>query len=332
MDVIFIGSLFVWVLFLLCSLDLCAGQIVYTVTEEGNKATVVGNVAKDLNLNVNDLQSGQFHIVNGLNKNYFEVNLKTGELYVGERIDRENICLTSQTCTLNIEAIAQNPLRLFSIGIDVLDINDNSPLFPIKTYHLNITESAFPGDRFPLPKASDADVGINSIRSYKLSINDYFSLDVQNNGGHSVYAELVLQKALDREKMTVIKLILTAVDGGKPPRSGTVEIVVDVVDVNDNTPTFSQQLYKVTIPENTVYGVPIIRLNASDIDSGLNGHIIYSIINHGKDKALEYFYINPSSGEITVKGELDREDTSAFELHVKRMTGARLLARLIVKC
>ncbi|KAI7793179.1 putative protocadherin gamma-C3-like [Triplophysa rosa] len=244
MDVIFIGSFFVWVLFLLCSLDLCAGQIVYSVTEEGNKATVVGNVAKDLNLNVNDLQSGQFHIVNGLNKNYFEVNLKTGELYVGERIDRENICLTSQTCTLNIEAIAQNPLRLFSIGIDILDINDNSPLFPIKTYHLNITESAFHGDRFPLPKASDADVGINSIRSYKLSQNDYFSLDVQNNGGHSVSAELVLQKALDREKMTVITLILTAIDGGKPPRSGIVEIVVDVVDVNDNTPTFSQQLYK----------------------------------------------------------------------------------------
>ncbi|XP_051766352.1 protocadherin alpha-2-like isoform X3 [Ctenopharyngodon idella] len=317
MDVSVTGCFFMWILCLLCSWDLCAGQIGYSVTEEVNTGTVVGSVVKDLNLNVNDLESRQFHIVNGLNKNYFEVNSKTGELYVAERIDRETVCVTSQTCVLNIEAIAQNPLRLFSISIDVLDVNDNPPLFPLKTYHLNITESAFPGDRYPLPKASDADIGMNSVRSYKLGPNNYFSLDVQGNGEHSVSAELVLQKALDREKIAEIKLILTAVDGGKPPRSGSLEIVVNVLDVNDNTPTFSQQLYKVAIPENTIYGAPFIKLNASDIDSGLNGDIIYSLINHGKDKASEIFHIDPITGEITIKGELDREDTSAFELHAQ---------------
>ncbi|KAI4887262.1 hypothetical protein NFI96_029832 [Prochilodus magdalenae] len=293
------------------------GQVVYSVTEEVNKGTVVGNMAKDLNLNARELEARMFQIVSGSSKKYFEVNLKTGELFVHERIDREELCSANQACSLHLEAIAQNPLRLFSITVNIMDVNDNAPSFPYKTYELNITEHAFAGERYPLPKASDADVGSNSVKSYKLSPNEYFSLNVQSGGEQNLSPQLVLQKALDREKQATVRLILTAVDGGKPPRSGNLDVTVNVIDVNDNTPAFSKDLYKVSIPEDTVSGMPVLKLNATDPDSGVNGEIVYSLISHGKEKWADIFDIDPATGEITVKGQLDREDTAAFELHAQ---------------
>ncbi|GAA6093884.1 protocadherin alpha-2-like, partial [Tachysurus ichikawai] len=292
-------------------------DVVYSVTEEVNKGTVIGNMAKDLNLNVRELESRMFQIVSGSNNKYFDVNSKTGELYVDERIDREDLCPASQTCSLHLEAIAQNPLRLFSVTINILDINDNAPSFPYRIYNLKIAEHAFPGDRYPLPRASDADFGVNSIKTYKLSSNEYFSLNIQSGAEQNMSPQLILQKALDREKQAVVKLVLTALDGGKPARSGTLDVTVNVIDVNDNTPTFSKELYKVIVPENTMLGTQIIKLNASDTDTGTNGEIIYSLISHGKEKSSDIFQINPITGEISLKGHLDREDTAAFELHAQ---------------
>ncbi|XP_072515627.1 uncharacterized protein [Salminus brasiliensis] len=318
MDVLFFPRCsFLLVLLFLSLLDLFSAQIVYSVTEEVNKGTVVGNMAKDLNFNARELEARMFQIVSGSSKKYFEVNLKTGDMFVNERIDREELCSESQTCSLHLEAIAQNPLRLFSITVNVLDVNDNAPSFPYRTYHLNITELAFAGERYPLPMATDADVGVNSVKSYKLSPNEYFSLNVQSGGEQNISPQLVLQKALDREKQAIVKLILNAVDGGKPPRSGTLDVTINVIDVNDNTPTFSKELYKVSVPENTMPGTPVMKLNASDLDAGVNGEIIYSFISHGKEKWAELFDINSFTGEITVKGQLDREDIAAFELHAQ---------------
>ncbi|XP_058267574.1 protocadherin alpha-2-like [Hemibagrus wyckioides] len=301
----------------LCLWDYSSAQIVYSVTEEVSKGTVIGNMAKDLNLNVRELESRMFQIVSGSNKKYFDVSSKTGELYVDERIDREDLCPASQTCSLHLEAIAQNPLMLFSVSVNILDVNDNAPSFPYRIYNLNITEFAFPGDRYHLPRASDADVGVNSIKTYKLSSNEYFSLNIQSGAEQNMSPQLILQKALDREKQAVVKLVLTALDGGKPARSGTLDLTVNVIDVNDNTPIFSKELYKVSVPENTILGTTIIKLNASDTDAGTNGEIIYSLISHGKEKSSDIFQINSVTGEISVKGHLDREDTAAFELQAQ---------------
>uniref|UniRef100_A0A4W4FVX6 Cadherin domain-containing protein n=1 Tax=Electrophorus electricus TaxID=8005 RepID=A0A4W4FVX6_ELEEL len=200
------------------------GQIVYSISEEASPGTTVGNLAKDLQLNVQDLETRGFHIVTEAYKRYFDLNLKTGIVSVKERLNREKLCEFNTKCSIALEAVGKSPFNIYRFEVNVLDINDNSPVFRQSETILNISESAFSGERF-LPRASDPDVGSNSVRSYKLSPNEHFSLDAQSGREQSVSAELVLQKALDREKQSVIRLTLTAVDGGKPPRSGTVILV-----------------------------------------------------------------------------------------------------------
>ncbi|XP_058268068.1 protocadherin alpha-2-like [Hemibagrus wyckioides] len=318
--IVTVGGSSAWIralpLLLFCLLGLSRGQISYSIYEEAKKGTLVGNIAKDLNVDVTELQSRMFQIVAGSNKRYFDVNSKTGGLIVNNRIDREELCERKQKCSLNIEAMAHNPLTLYRIEVNILDINDNSPVFPIQTLELNITENVVTGDRFSLHLADDMDVGVNTVKSYRLSPNEHFSLDAQN-AGESVSAELVLQKALDREKQSVIKLTLTAVDGGKPQRSGTSEIIIHVLDINDNNPVFSKPLYKVKIQENAPVGSKILTVSATDADEGLNGDVVYSFVGRDRNSLVNLFSINPNSGDIKVIGNIDYEENPAIELRIQ---------------
>ncbi|XP_052430007.1 protocadherin alpha-3-like isoform X4 [Carassius gibelio] len=309
----------VWIsVYFLCWLwSIAGGQLVYSVTEEANTGTTIGNLVKDLNLNIQDIEVRGFHIVPGPNKRYFDINTKTGILHVRERIDREEICEQNIKCSLPLEAMISSPLNIYRFEINVIDINDNAPVFRTSVTHLNVSESAFPGERFPLNRAFDSDVGVNTVKSYKLSPNEHFSLDVQSGGEQSVSAELVLQKSLDREKQPVIQLTLSAVDGGKPPKSGTMQIVVNVVDINDNIPVFSKSLYKARISENAAPGTHVITVQAVDLDEGVNGDIIYAVVNHDNDKNVNAFSINPETGEITVQKNVDYEQSTAIELQIQ---------------
>ncbi|XP_059918611.1 protocadherin alpha-2-like isoform X13 [Gadus macrocephalus] len=310
---------YVWahLVVLLCLVGRSDAQISYSVSEEANKGTVVGNLAKDFNLNVQELASRDLRMVSAYSKTYFNADIRTGNLFVDHRIDREELCPNTAKCSLRIQAVLNNPVTAHRIEVNVLDINDNSPTFAEKSYNVNISESLPTGERFLLPLAVDADIGSNSVKTYRLSQNEYFSLDVQNGGKHGVSAELLLQKALDREKEPVITLILAAMDGGKPPKSGTIQITVNVIDVNDNSPIFNKSLYKVNVAENALVGTLVIELNASDIDEGMNSKLLYSLIKRGNIDKSDTFGIDSETGKLTVEGRLDHEDTPAYEVRVQ---------------
>uniref|UniRef100_A0A4W5RWR0 Cadherin domain-containing protein n=1 Tax=Hucho hucho TaxID=62062 RepID=A0A4W5RWR0_9TELE len=297
------------------------GDMSYSIPEEMKSGSVIGNIANDLGLDARRFSSRKARLdMDGSRQRYCDINLNTGDLIVAETIDREELCGPKVSCSLKYELVLEKPLELHRINVQVQDINDNSPTFSNTQINLEIRESAVRGTRFLLSEAHDADIGHNAVQKYSLEKNDYFVLGVHTNPDGGKYGELVVEKELDREQQQEVTLLLTAVDGGTPQRSGTVVIHVTVLDANDNIPVFTQNVYKVNLPENSPLGTVVSTVTAIDADEGPNGDVTYEL-GRISNRAGKLFLINKTTGEIKVIGPIDFEEETYYEMSVQAKDG-----------
>ncbi|XP_039630270.1 protocadherin alpha-2-like isoform X1 [Polypterus senegalus] len=303
--------------FLLCSWTTAFAHLIYSVHEESTPGTIIGNIVKDLGLDLRNLEVRGFRLISGSKQELLKVNRKTGMLSVNEIIDRELLCAREDACFVNIKIVIENPLEIHPAQIEILDVNDNSPAFPENTKTLEMSEITPAGSRFPLEGAYDPDTGPNSLKFYQLSGNDFFVLEVKEDSKKNKIPLLVLQKPLDREENAKFNFLLLAVDGGNPPKSGSMNISILVEDVNDNVPIFLEQTYSVTLEENSPLGALVVKVNASDLDEGKNSEIIYSFGSSVDNTVRELFELDSNTGYITVKGVIDFEQKEFYEFDIK---------------
>ncbi|XP_074772490.1 protocadherin gamma-B5-like [Athene noctua] len=307
-------------------------RIRYAIPEELGRGSLVGPLARDLGLSPAELPARKLRVATAAERQlkYFSVSAESGELYVSERLDREEMCGEAASCSVSFEALVQNPLNVFHVEVDIQDVNDNSPRFLRDTFHLEINEFTSPGARYYLGMAEDPDVGSNALQGYELEKNGYFAVEVKQSQDGSKFAELVLRRALDRESEQSLRLVLTALDGGDPPRSGTAQLCINVTDANDNAPVFAQDRYRASLREDAPPGSTVLHVSASDADAGFNARITYGF-GETPAKVLQKFVVDAESGTVTLREALDFEETRAFSLAVEARDGGGLVAHCEVE-
>ncbi|XP_076021032.1 protocadherin 2 alpha c [Genypterus blacodes] len=294
-------------------------QTRYSIPEEQENGAMVGDIVRDLGLDLRKLSSRRIRITPESGRRYFVISQKSGKLLVSDRIDRETMCEFSGTCALNLEVVLEDPQETFNVEVEILDVNDNTPQFPRDEYQLEVSESTLAGSRFHIEGAQDVDDGPNSVKQYRLSPNDHLALDSIKHFPNSKHIDLILKKPFDREQTPSHLLILTVMDGGSPPRTATAKINVRVLDSNDNVPAFDSSVYKVKVSENSPINSLVIKLNATDPDEGTNGEVFYSFSSYTSERVRQMFTMDTNTGEIRVKNNIDFEETNTYEMYIQAM-------------
>ncbi|XP_048187567.1 protocadherin gamma-A2-like [Perognathus longimembris pacificus] len=301
-----------------------AGQIRYSVPEELDKGSFVGSIAQDLGLEPRALAQRGVRIVSRGRAQLFALSARSGGLVTAGRIDREELCAQSARCLLHLNVLVEDELTVYSVEVEITDVNDNAPRFGAEQLELKMSETTAPGFRIPLKSAHDADVGDNALQKYELNADAHFSLEVRSGADGNMYPELVLERALDREEEAIHHLVLVASDGGKPVRSGTCHIRIKVLDVNDNAPVFTQPEYRVSVPENIPVGTRILTVSATDTDEGYNAQVTY-FLEQIPGEPSDKFELESTSGDLTIIKGLDYEAATFHEIDIEAQDGPGLL-------
>ncbi|EPQ16981.1 Protocadherin beta-15 [Myotis brandtii] len=301
----------------------------YSVMEETESGSFVANLAKDLGLGAGELAARGARVVTEDKEPRLQLDLQTGDLILNEKLDREEMCGSTDPCVMHFQVLLKKPLGVFRAELLVRDINDHSPEFSEREMTLRIPETSPPGTVFPLKKAQDLDVGNNNIQNYSISPSSHFHVSTRDLGDGRKYPELVLDKELDREEQAQLRLTLTALDGGSPPLSGTAQVHILVLDVNDNAPEFAQRLYHVQVPENSPVGSLVVKVSARDLDTGTNGEISYAL-SYSSQEISKTFEVNSLSGEVRLIKKLDFETISSYELDIDASDGGGLSGKCSV--
>uniref|UniRef100_A0A8C5M2M9 Cadherin domain-containing protein n=1 Tax=Leptobrachium leishanense TaxID=445787 RepID=A0A8C5M2M9_9ANUR len=240
----------------------------------------------------------------------FQINTETGAISTRAALDRE------EKTTYQLQVVATDGGGLQShnhaiVTITVLDTQDNPPSFTQDTY-----KNMRVGELVSSITATDSDTGDNADIQYSITgTNNHGTFSISPNTG-----SIFLAKKLDFETQALFKLNITAKDNGRPPRSSTMSVVIQVRDFNDNPPNFPEGDIFKSVTENIPVGTSVLTITASDPDADINGQLTYAIV-YQKPRG-NHFFIDEQRGTVYTNAEIDREFSTLFELTVRAIDQA----------
>lgn len=259
-------------------------------------------------LDVEENAALTYTIIDGDTDEMFNINPVTGQISLNGNLDTETLDLYSLKVLAADNGRSKTFTATATVIINILDINDNTPLFHLTVYEVNIPENTKLGEKLIQVTADDTDLGINAEIEYSLNGSDgTFVLDSHNGN-------LYLAKLVDFETKQLYSLKVIATDKGDPRLSSEADLNVRIMDVNDNSPKFVTDFSVLSISESTEQFTTIGQISANDKDNGLNGHIEYHIIS--QDPPGNNFYINKNDGRLRLETPLNREKVSLYMLTV----------------
>ncbi|XP_023402732.2 protocadherin-15 isoform X6 [Loxodonta africana] len=266
-------------------------QLMYSL--EISEAMRIGAVL--LNLQATDREGDPitYAIENGDPQRVFNLSENTGILTLGKALDRES----TDRYILIVTASDGRPdgTSTATVNVVVTDVNDNAPVFdPYLPRNLSVVEeeaNAFVGQ----VRATDPDAGINGQVHYSLgNFNNLFR--ITSNG--SIYTAV----KLNREVRDYYELVVVATDGAVHPRHSTLTLAIKVLDIDDNSPVFTNSTYTVVVEENLPAGTTFLKIEAKDVDLGAN--VSYRIRS---PEVKHFFALHPFTGELSLLRSLDYE-------------------------
>uniref|UniRef100_A0A8C1DTL6 Protocadherin-16 n=1 Tax=Cyprinus carpio carpio TaxID=630221 RepID=A0A8C1DTL6_CYPCA len=270
--------------------------VAYMHEAQGYDFPIIQVVAED----VDQGQNGQvtYSIESSSQSGLFKIDPLTGSITTAAIMDRE-IWTQAQLLIKATDRGSPKLVGTATITVIIVDLNDNSPTIPVPR-EVRVPENSLIGTEITLVTGNDVDSG--PVLSYSLQ------LDASSQGKFDIHrynGRVSLTAPLDFEERTWYTLTIRASDS---KHQSEANLTVLVEDINDNAPTFAQDLYQVTLPEHSPSGSPIITVTATDRDSGENGKVTYRVVSSTRDG----FYIDPRNGTLFIrqKAEFDPEQPS----------------------
>lgn len=265
-----------------------------------------------------------FEIVQSDAFDYFGIDQQSGAVVLQKRLDYES--LNDTVIEFTVKAISDDGLRgtVTKVRVSVENVNDNAPEFEQKVYRAVIVENSKYPDKVLTVRAKDMDAELNahdrligySKVIYSLSGSNAVNFIVDNETG---IIQVAPDHIIDREKIAELKFTVIGEDAaGKPTetRRSAADVIVTVLDLNDNAPSFSQKSYSAVIPENAEKNAFVFNISATDPDEGAGGEINYDFLNEGDAGGL--LRINTKTGEIRTRMALTGKGRSEpYELIVR---------------
>ncbi|XP_014882846.1 protocadherin Fat 1a isoform X1 [Poecilia latipinna] len=277
-----------------------------TVFENTEIGTLVGRLlANDVDAGLNsDIVYSLADSADG----FFSIDEQSGVITLERPLDREVQSVYELKACASDRGSPRHS-SLCEVVVSVLDINDNPPVFEHREYTANLSEDVAVGTQVVRVQAASRDADANGEISYSIiSGNEHGRFSVDPRTG-----DVFVIDALDYEASHEYYITVEATDGGSPPLSDIATVNINLTDVNDNKPIFSQDVYTTVISEDAELGKAVLTVVAEDSDGPSHNHIRYSIVDGNQGSP---FTMEPLRGELKVARQLDRERMSGYTLKV----------------